>query len=221
MTNFLHILPVFYSGLEVIHDRHGRYEKVKRNITFNDMPFLRARVSVKDVDGAINLMPNHKVTITKAFPNSNYLVGGCKGSKVGWYVPIPENLDHLNICIAWELEYERSGKMTLVRPVHHQIRLNLLPGEGRIYSMDASTWMSCSEAPVNSMAKAVLTKDLLSDYRREKTVSSFIQSRGVLTIEESIDIDICVNPHPDNHGGGYGLWTWSEGKIEAFLTEQN
>lgn len=81
-----------------------------------------------------NLQPSTgDIQVSQCVPNKGYFIGGCQDTRYGWFVPLPDDLDVINLVFHWDI-------LVGTQCIEHEISLKLLPGPYNTWSMDVSAW---------------------------------------------------------------------------------
>lgn len=90
----------------------------------------------------VDIAPPGGVTIRQPYPNTRYFVGGSGAMRNGWVVALPEGVNEFDIEFQWELYGPKLWNWLRADEweCRHLIHVQLQPGKGRMYSMDASCW---------------------------------------------------------------------------------
>ncbi|MFV3332743.1 hypothetical protein ACNFIA_17525 [Pseudomonas sp. NY15437] len=152
-----------------------------------------------DVEG---LHPSGGVVIRQPYPNPLFLVGGSATNRNGWCVPAENLPNDFQVEFRWTFERLLPGGTDWV--VRHLIRIRLLPGENRTYTMTVSNWRQRGGAVSNMYryAMAFLKPSLLRPEHWSGRPSLAVEvlsdgSQGVLYREE---LDIPSIPYEEATG---------------------
>ncbi|WP_432263179.1 hypothetical protein [Cupriavidus sp. TMH.W2] len=119
----LHIRPKLFVPKAAL--AHLNYEEVELTVT---------------TTLGIDITPPGGVQIRQPYPNRRYFVGGSTEMRNGWVVPIPEGVAEFDIQFAWLLNRAWLWAHAEGWECRQLIHVQLLPGEGRTYTMDATCW---------------------------------------------------------------------------------
>lgn len=117
----LHVLPKLYVDDPVLL-RSLRPEHVRLSV-ITDQPDLK------------HLQPSGGIQVAQCVPNKGYFIGGCRDTRYGWFVPLPDDMDAVALVFHWEIETDQFRQR-----IAHAICLKLLPGPYHTWSMDVSAW---------------------------------------------------------------------------------
>ncbi|MBU2754941.1 hypothetical protein HFU84_06780 [Acidithiobacillus sp. CV18-2] len=128
------------------------------------VPFFTQFVKTKHVSLEVSsphlpVVPgDEKIRLSRPLPNKGYVVGHGKENRMGWFVPIPQDIERFDLPLAWEVHVP---EINYWKRVEHLLHVELLPlatsatgDEPLIWSMDVMPWCRLpefdrGEPPVN------------------------------------------------------------------------
>ncbi len=137
-----HVLPKFFAPLAAL-------------------PYLRH--PDKDIELRVcstlgEIAPAGGVRVRQPYPNRRYFVGGSDSMRNGWLIRLPEGVDAFDIQFEWF--FPQAGRWIGEDDdwrVCHLIHVSLLPGDKRLYTMDASCWPRPAHASARLRAAACVS----------------------------------------------------------------
>lgn len=147
------------------------------------------------VEGSIPgfIEPISKTKITKAYHNKDYFVAGCKESRCGWVVNVPDGVSDFELRFFWTFSL---GSMEDKEVLIHKINVTLADDGDGFYSMCAMTWPDLPVAPVFGQLRGVGTLKGVSEYRRGnnfvnyKPIMDEFCNPGGMYLEENVVIPL-------------------------------
>lgn len=143
-------------------------------------------------------LPEGGVTVRQPYPNPYFLVGGSGGMRNGWCVSAEDLPDEFEIELRWiflGMHPDGEGQDWTVR---HLLRVKLLSGEHRTYTMAVSDWprLAGQPAPIYRQATAFMRSRQVSSEYYNARHALFIGERlignqsnqGNFVIQETIEL---------------------------------
>lgn len=151
----VHVLPQFFCPEEAI------------DFVGPDDVTLRVRSAALESRG-VEICPEGGIKIRQPYPNRRFLVAGSEDIRVGWIVPIPEDVSE------FDLEFEWSFAPGTIQPAHvfiarHGLEVTLAQGSGRTYTLDTACWPKDSRGdvlPTHLKTYTPHSLSALSEYRQ-------------------------------------------------------